>query len=327
MDNIKSDVIFLNDYIEEHPDKTYAEIRDILHGSGISYKRMKIKFPCSVCGADVIVRPSDIRKHTVSFRCEKHKRIVKKGGEHPQYKRVECVCTNCGNTFFRTPSQIKRVNKFGEQNVFCCRKCYSEFRHKYYVGEKGAMYQHVYTEEQRKNLSRGVVKRASSAERLNSSIQKTVDKILDELNVLYQREMPFDFYSCDNYLPDQNLIIEVMGDYWHSNPNRYSHSGRMINNIQARGILKDKQKFSYIDNHYHIPILYLWETDIKTDPEKCKRLICRFIQWRSLPNYHSFNYTLDNNNLHFTDEIVTPYQDLPVSEYKSLIKPLRIRTD
>ena len=84
------------------------------------------------------------------------------------------------------------------------------------------MYQHQYTEEQKRNLSKGVVKRLQSVDITNTSIQIAINDILDNLNINYQREYPLDYYSCDNFLIDYNIIIEVMGDYWHGSPLKYN---------------------------------------------------------------------------------------------------------
>lgn len=38
------------------------------------------------------------------------------------------------------------------------------------------------------------------------------------MNIKYINEKTFKYYSVDNYLVDYNLIIEIMGDYFHANP-------------------------------------------------------------------------------------------------------------
>ena len=140
------------------------------------------------------------------------------------------------------------------------------------------------------------------------------------MNIRYEREKRFDFYSCDNYLPDCNLIIEVMGDYWHANPNIYNDLGRKLNRVQRRTILKDKQKKSYIKRTERISILYLWESDIKKEPRKCEKLISEYIKGLPLSDYHSFNYELLDENLVLSDNIITPYQCMSSIQYKHLLK-------
>jgi len=112
-----------------------------------------------------------------------------------------------------------------------------------------------------------------------------------------------------------------MGDYWHGNPVVFNSEKYLLNKIQARGIHTDKTKNSYIKNHYGINILYLWETDINNDLEKCKKLILSYIDnLGNLSNYHSFNYAYYQNNLFINDTLIIPYQDMPKENYLNIIK-------
>ena len=111
-----------------------------------------------------------------------------------------------------------------------------------------------------------IIKNSRSSERFNTKIQQKVNLLLEEKNIKYEREKIFGYYAVDNYLSDYNLIIEVMGDYWHTNPQKYNKNGYAINECQLRGIKKDKQKSSYIYNKEGIKILYLWETQILKNP-------------------------------------------------------------
>lgn len=182
------------------------------------------------------------------------------------------------------------------------------------------MYNHQYTEEQKENLARGNAKRFKKIDYTNTSIQIAVNKMLNEMSIEYEREYTLDYYSCDNFLTQYKIIIEVMGDYWHGNPIIYNENKRMLNEIQARTILKDKQKSGYIKNHYQIPILYLWENDINKNLDKCKNLIKKIIDNNGiLENYHSFNYSYDNKELKLLSDLIIPYQDMPSSQYKYLI--------
>lgn len=137
--------------------------------------------------------------------------------------------------------------------------------------------------------------------------QVITNNILDSMGVLYRNEESFTYYSADNYLPDQNLIIEVMGDYWHSNPLKYKDN---INHRQAHIISRDKAKRTYIKNAYGIDILYLWESDLINRPGVCEELIKLYLNWEgSLKNYHSFNYNLCNGRLSLSENIIVPFQE------------------
>ena len=147
--------------------------------------------------------------------------------------------------------------------------------------------------------------------------------MLDDLRIGYKREYPLDYYSCDNFLSNYNLIIEVMGDYWHGNPIRYNEEGFLMNQIQTKTILKDKQKRGYIKNNYGYPILNVWETDIKKNPDKCIALISAFVSNQGkLENLHSFNYSYENNVLKLNEDLIVPYQEMHSRDYAHLIKQI-----
>lgn len=59
------------------------------------------------------------------------------------------------------------------------------------------------------------------------------------------------------------LIIEVDGDYWHSNPNKYDLNN--LNPTQKRNKFVDKLKNEWAIKHA-IPILRFWEEDINNNP-------------------------------------------------------------
>jgi very-short-patch-repair endonuclease len=312
--------IYLNDLLDNYPGKTFLEINDILRSQGIDNKMIKIKVPCKICGCEVITTPGSYRKQK-SFACEEHIKHKPHGKDSAFYNRIKTNCSCCGKEIEVTPYHLKKTNSFGDCHCFCSQECYWKFRSEYYRGKKGVMYQHQYTEEQRDNVLRGLAKRFKSVDFTDTKVQLMINDILDDLHINYHREYPIDYYSCDNFLVDYNLIIEVMGDYWHASPLKYNSNGRLMNHIQEKTILKDKQKRGYISKHYNYPILNLWETDIEKYPEKCKELILMFINNHgSMENYHSFNYSYDNHELTLNSQLIMSYQDMSADQYKHLIK-------
>lgn len=196
-----------------------------------------------------------------------------------------------------------------EQHNFCSSLC----RQSWYADV--LCQQDAWKESSRKRmlkeLNSGVINT------VNSKPQKIVDELLYNLNIDFKREYIVDYYSIDNYLIDSNLMIEVQGDYWHCNPNKFKDK---INEVQYKGIRKDKSKHTYIKNKYSIEILYLWETDIIKNPELCKMLIDEYVLNNGkLLNYHSFNYSIFENSLKLKSNIKA-YQDMDVNDYKHLYK-------
>lgn len=147
-----------------------------------------------------------------------------------------------------------------------------------------------------------------------------MDSILEKNNISFEREKSVKYYCIDNYLVESKLMIEVMGDYWHSNPLKFSNK---INQIQYDRIPKDKAKHTYVKNKYNVEILYLWESsDIYGNQNLCEKLILEYIKRNGkLYNYHSFNYCLnENGDVCIKDNLIIPYQDKNINEYKQLLK-------
>lgn len=199
--------------------------------------------------------------------------------------------------------------KIHKSIIFCCKECRRNW------------YAQVWSQQPEvKQRSRRVMLDNLSSGKMsttNSIPQIKINNILDENNIAYCNEYVFDFYSVDNYLVDSKLIIEVQGDYWHCSP----LTNKNINTNQAKAIRRDKAKQTFIQNKYGINILYLWETDIKKQPEMCKQLISEYIKQKGvLLNYHSFNYCLNQDNvLQINKELIIPYQQQDFSTYKNKI--------
>ncbi len=77
-------------------------------------------------------------------------------------------------------------------------------------------------------------------------------------------------FMCDFCFPQQKVVIEVYGDFWHVNPNKYP-KGSKLHKHQIKGIGQDKSKQAYITkvDTGSWTYLVLWESDIKKDVAKC----------------------------------------------------------
>ena len=313
----------LND-IADQLNLTLKQVISIVKALNLQNVKYKIKYECEYCGKKCYTNPQKYleNKHLYcSPNCYHKDKSSKmpKNKDSQFYNRIETLCANCGETIFVIPSQYFKSNQYGDNHNFCCQKCYWEYRGKYYRGEKGV---HIeYTPEIIDKMRKSQVIRNQTDDRLNTSIQLKVNDMLDQLGIKYIREYNITYYSIDNYLIDSNLMIEVQGDYWHCNPLKYNNSKSLMTQKQYEGIHRDKLKYSYVKNHYDLDILYLWEHDINNNLQLCKELILFYIKNRGIiENYHSFNYELVDDVLNLKNKITTPYQDMPCSAYKNLLK-------
>lgn len=237
------------------------------------------------------------KKSTKRFCSNECQHIWQRGNtgfKNSRFKGGYVVCETCKKEFL-----VGQYIYESSRHHFCSQEC------------RQAWYANVWSQsDEWRNESRA---RAASLMKTNKVKTQTrpqvlVNEFLEEMNVRYVNEKTYDYYSVDNYLIDQNLIIEVMGDYWHSSPLKYADK---INDKQQYIISRDKAKNTYIKNYYNINILYLWEADIIKHPELCKKLIELYISNNGiLENYHSFNYSFNHDSLALNKNIIIPKQEL-----------------
>ena len=161
--------------------------------------------------------------------------------------------------------------------------------------------------------------------KVESTPQKIIVTLLKEMKIKFIIEKIFGKFSIDIWLQDYNLCIEIMGDFWHSNPNKFS----IIKYFSQKDRIKrDKAKNTYITKNLYIPILYLWEEDIYNDLQKCKELIKLFISSNGLlENYESFNYLLEKDRLKLQNEIIKSYREYSIEELRKIINLKNMHTN
>ena len=90
---------------------------------------------------------------------------------------------------------------------------------------------------------------------------------LDKLGVkyVYQFEAKDNGRFFDFYLNEEHLIIEVDGDFWHGNPDKYDKEELRGHQKRAQRVDEHKTKWALL---HGIPILRFWESDIRKNPKK-----------------------------------------------------------
>lgn len=236
------------------------------------------KRKCKMCGEEFV--PKNKEQQFCSRKCSDKHQSTLIGEDNPHFKQVAIKCEQCGIIFYDRASHAKHRR-------FCSYACFNKFQ------QNDEQYKIRMSNVMQKNKEDG---KMISGYTMTKPHEMTV-KQLEEMGIKYQCEYPIKYYLVDIYLPEYNLMIEVNGDYWHSNPVLgYDTNAE----VQKKRIRTDKSKHSYIKNQYNIEVLYLWENDIMKNPDLCKALISKYIENMGiLDNYHSFNYSLNND-----DEIV-----------------------
>lgn len=257
---------------------------------------------CEICGEQFEVSKLSSQRFC-SDACQIQWQTTQVGELNPRFTSVLTPCTYCGKEHY-----VKSYKFDQQDNFFCSTKC------------RRAWYSEVYSqrdewrEESRQRILRELQDGAFDTE---TTPQKLVNDMLNNIGIRYEREKVFEYYAVDNYLSDYNLIIEIQGDYWHANPLKFTSK---LFKTQYSRISRDRAKHSYLKNQYGIEVLYLWESDIVKRPNVCAKMVEQYISSNGkLHNYHSFNYSIENELLLLNDNIIIPYQDMHVDQYKQIL--------
>jgi hypothetical protein len=288
-------------------------LKDKLELHNIRNQKVRIKVICDNCGKEFEISPYKLKINNFNFcthECySKYRSKYYVGEKASVYTKTKCECDNCHKEILIPKNKLKAVNAEGISHNFCNHKCYSEFRSKYYVGNKLYNTGIHFSDEQREQCRINTAKcYADGKIKRNTKPQIIINSLLNDMDIKYQNEKIYKYYSVDNYLIDSNLIIEVMGDYFHANPSKYNNYNQ-LNKMQQKDVIRDKRKHTYIKKYYNIEILYLWESDILNNLSLCKALIAEYISNNGvLKDYNSFNYQLDTlTNKLVKNKNINPY--------------------
>lgn len=99
--------------------------------------------------------------------------------------------------------------------------------------------------------------KARDATYSDTSLERSVEKILQDLNLEYQKQFKIDKKLYDFYISNNNLLIECHGDYWHGNPKIYNK----FDDRQTKIKLNDEFKKQLAKNSGY-NLIELWEYDV-----------------------------------------------------------------
>lgn len=109
--------------------------------------------------------------------------------------------------------------------------------------------------------------------------EKVIRKLLTNLNIEFTREkyLLHQVYRYDFKIKNTKKIIEVNGNFWHSNPLIY---GEELENLQKCQIIAkikyEKKKQYYKENNFEL--LEIWESEIDENIEKVKNKIIKYAE-------------------------------------------------
>lgn len=149
--------------------------------------------------------------------------------------------------------KLKKIflEKYGVENA-------SQLEHvKKIIGEKAKIRmsklsldeRRKYTEKARQNVN------------YESKIQLRVQDIINELSLTYTANAFLYAYNFD-FLFKGKIILEIQGDFWHGNPNKYKKDDVLLGKLTAEAIWKKDERKKNIVEKNGYKIFYLWEYEI-----------------------------------------------------------------
>jgi very-short-patch-repair endonuclease len=292
---------------QKHSKQLYCSIKCKREHAGKNAPSIEVK--CTYCHRS-IERLIKVVKRQTNFFCN----IECQSRYNSQNGREYRSCEECKKEFYCKKSEKTR---------FCSMACQGVWQSKTRTGRNSPTYNHnfdeVYRTRECENCNKTMkiepwqidIKRFCSRKCQLLSQKKSltrphkiISEILDRLKIEHVNEYKIGRFSIDCYLPRLDVAVEVMGDYWHCNPEQYDFP---INDIQLKGIRRDIRKDKILRLR-GIRVLYLWENDIYNFPETCSRLIIETIENEDFDGSHSFNYYLDEENiLNMKEKLLYPY--------------------
>jgi G:T-mismatch repair DNA endonuclease (very short patch repair protein) len=217
-------------------------------------------YSCMTCNKLANKNPFYNKKHTDNFKkrlSEERKGKWNVGKDNPM-----SGISNWKNFDKKRLTIIKsKISKAcsGENNGFYGKEhC---LKTKEILAEKSKQYM-IKHPEHLKKMMEASFKRQSCG--FKSSIEKTVEKELSTRDIKFKYSKILHRKYQYDFIIEENILLEVHGDYWHANPLYYGNENgkRKMNERQKYKIEQDAKKKRFAEE-YGFQIFYIWETDIK----------------------------------------------------------------
>ncbi len=101
------------------------------------------------------------------------------------------------------------------------------------------------------------------------------ERLLEDLGVEFRTQEIVGGKIFDFYIPSENLLVEIDGDYWHGNPKYYARPNKMQNTNR-----KNDRKKNLIAEQNGYKISRVWESDLKDNFGIQKGRFKRILKWK-----------------------------------------------
>ena len=227
----------------------------------------RIEVECDKCGSltQVGFRSALLKKEYICQSCNKigesnpfygKTHATEKKQQHSQFMKNRFVGENnafYGKTHTEQTKEILRQKcpRYGKDNGFFGKSHSDEFKknHSEFMKTIGKRSKEYYS-------SMGI--RSVNSKPKKTKIEKATEQKLQELDIKFKYNFILQNKAQYDFLINDNIVLEVHGDFWHGNPEVYSTLTERQEYKKKRDI--EKQKLAE-DNGYKY--LVIWESQIK----------------------------------------------------------------
>jgi len=102
-----------------------------------------------------------------------------------------------------------------------------------------------------------------------TKLEERFENLIKFLNLEFEPQYSLKGYLYDFYLKDYNVLIEVDGDWYHCNPNKYPIP---LSIIQQHVVANDIKKNKIAEDN-NFKLIRFWESDINNKPEEVIKIL------------------------------------------------------
>lgn len=243
-------------------------------------ERKQVK--CQKCGKTFAVRLKEQKKFC-GKNCYWQDKVGKPNGKKRTGKLVKCLL--CGKEVYKPKGQIDG------RNHFCSLICANKYQSRNKIGVKCLIcgkeflcskshnykYCSIACRDKDPEVIKMLIELNAKQNRMKkeTSIERIGYKLLNELNIFYKKQYLInDKFCVDAFLPNEKLIIQFDGDYWH---------GYRKNIFKVESRIQKRMKLDISQDAYlkkcGYKVLRFWEHDLlKANEEFIYEHIKRTIQ-------------------------------------------------
>lgn len=146
-------------------------------------------------------------------------------------------------------------------------------------GKNHPAYGHETTQETRELRRKTILRTLSEGKMGKTDIEVILSGILDEMGIKHAPQtLLYEKFTVDEYLPNERIVIEALGEYWHGDKRKYER----LNGFQMANSKRDASKGAWLTKRGH-RVVMLWERELKKNREWCKNEIRLAIENQFFP--------------------------------------------